>query len=280
MNNTAKSHYRVNDLTKAVDRDKTTLLRWEKLGLIPKAKRDSRGWRYYTRAEYDAIMQLVKSTNYFQEKAGADGNPRSDRVKKVGYGVVASAVVFMLYSLFNLSIIGVLADETQTTTMYTTVSAGTLDVTAASSSFSFGSAVTVSFSAQTNSIVKLGANRVQDARGSGAGWALNLSSTHWKSGQDVMQLDYDGTGANDNLGKMCLIVASGAIASVGGQDTTNITKGALDCFSASITSIDIYTASSSFGKGDYWVTDFGLEQYIPSNPTAASYTTTITFTIL
>ena len=78
---------------------------------------------------------------------------------------------------------------------------------------------------------------------------------------------------------MCLVVASGAIQSIAGQGTTSITKGALDCFSASVSSIDIYTADSSFGKGDYWITDFSLQQYIPSNPTAQNLTTTVILTV-
>lgn len=270
--------FRLHDLTQKIDRDKSTIIRWEKEGLIPVAKRDSRGWRYYSRGEFNTILELVEKTNYFQTKV--DSTTETVGFKKTGFGVTAAVVIVMLYSLLGVNTASnVWADETQTTTVYATVSAGTLDVTSASSSFSFNSAITVSFSAQTNTITKLGASQIQDARGSGAGWTLNLSATDWKSGQDVMQLDYDGTGVNDNLGKMCLIVASGAISSVAGQATTNITRGDLDCFSASITSIDIYTAASSWGKGQYWVTDFGLQQYIPSNPTAQSYTTTIIFTI-
>ena len=42
-----KRLYRLADLVKRLDRDKTTLLRWEAAGKIPRAKRDSRGWRGY-----------------------------------------------------------------------------------------------------------------------------------------------------------------------------------------------------------------------------------------
>jgi DNA-binding transcriptional MerR regulator len=58
-------HYRLNDILKRIDRNKTTVLRWEVLGLIPKAKRDSRGWRYYTKKEVEEIVRLVEKTNYF-----------------------------------------------------------------------------------------------------------------------------------------------------------------------------------------------------------------------
>jgi DNA-binding transcriptional MerR regulator len=58
--------YHLNDIIEQIDRNKTTVIRWEEQGLIPQAKRDSRGWRYYTREEFDKIVSLVKQTNYFQ----------------------------------------------------------------------------------------------------------------------------------------------------------------------------------------------------------------------
>ncbi len=59
-------YYRINDILKRIDRNKTTLLRWEDAGLIPKARRDSRGWRYYTAEEVEYIVELIEKTNYFQ----------------------------------------------------------------------------------------------------------------------------------------------------------------------------------------------------------------------
>lgn len=58
--------YRLKDIQDKVDRDKTTLIRWEKEGLIPQAKRDSRGWRYYTKTEVKSIIDMVLSTDYFR----------------------------------------------------------------------------------------------------------------------------------------------------------------------------------------------------------------------
>jgi DNA-binding transcriptional MerR regulator len=58
--------YRLKDLEDRIDRDKTTLIRWEKEGLIPTAKRDSRGWRYYTKEEVMKIVNLVLSSDYFR----------------------------------------------------------------------------------------------------------------------------------------------------------------------------------------------------------------------
>ena len=59
--------YRLKDIQDKIDRDKTTLIRWEKEGLIPEAKRDSRGWRYYSREEVAKIVQNILTTDYFRK---------------------------------------------------------------------------------------------------------------------------------------------------------------------------------------------------------------------
>jgi len=58
--------YCLKDILKRIDRNKTTLIRWEEMELIPKAKRDSRGWRYYTKQEIEKTVDLILSTNYFK----------------------------------------------------------------------------------------------------------------------------------------------------------------------------------------------------------------------
>ena len=58
--------YRIKDIEEKIDRDKTTLIRWEKEGLIPKAKRDSRGWRYYSNEQVKDIVNKVLSSDYFR----------------------------------------------------------------------------------------------------------------------------------------------------------------------------------------------------------------------
>ena len=57
--------YRIGELAKELDRRPLTIKRWESLGLIPKARRDSRGWRYYTREDVKGIIAKVKENNYF-----------------------------------------------------------------------------------------------------------------------------------------------------------------------------------------------------------------------
>lgn len=62
-----KEKYYINEILRELDRNKTTLIRWEEKGLIPKAKRDSRGWRYYSQKELKRIIKLIKKNNYFRK---------------------------------------------------------------------------------------------------------------------------------------------------------------------------------------------------------------------
>ena len=58
--------YKIKDLALRLDRSILTIKRWEKQGLIPKARKDSRGWRVYTETEVQEILQKVRDTNYFR----------------------------------------------------------------------------------------------------------------------------------------------------------------------------------------------------------------------
>jgi len=62
--------YKIKDLALRLDRTILTIKRWEKRGLIPAPRKDSRGWRVYTESEVKNILQLVKETNYFQHENG------------------------------------------------------------------------------------------------------------------------------------------------------------------------------------------------------------------
>jgi len=70
--------YSINKILKKIDRNKTTLIRWEDMGLIPKAKKDSRGWRCYSKQEVDNIVNLIKETDYFRKTAFKTTNSKSD----------------------------------------------------------------------------------------------------------------------------------------------------------------------------------------------------------
>jgi DNA-binding transcriptional MerR regulator len=64
--------YKIGDLALRLDRSILTIKRWEKQGLIPKARKDSRGWRVYTEDEVQAILKKVRESNYFRNVEGAE----------------------------------------------------------------------------------------------------------------------------------------------------------------------------------------------------------------
>ena len=57
--------YKIGELAKELDRSTLTIKKWEESGLIPKAKRDSRGWRYYTEEDIGRIKEILKESKYF-----------------------------------------------------------------------------------------------------------------------------------------------------------------------------------------------------------------------
>jgi len=54
-----KEVYYVKDVSRIIDRDKSTIFRWEKEGRISFPKRDSRGWRIYSKYDVDKMKRLV-----------------------------------------------------------------------------------------------------------------------------------------------------------------------------------------------------------------------------
>ena len=62
-----KKIYRIHELAKELDRRPLTIKRWESAGLIPKARRDTRGWRYYTKDDIRNLVKMVKENNYFSK---------------------------------------------------------------------------------------------------------------------------------------------------------------------------------------------------------------------
>jgi DNA-binding transcriptional MerR regulator len=59
---------RVKDVEKLIDRDRNTILRWEREGKIPPAQKDSRGWRFYTEQDLENMkIYLRKSSPYWEQ---------------------------------------------------------------------------------------------------------------------------------------------------------------------------------------------------------------------
>lgn len=57
--------YYVKDVSKIIDRDKSTIFRWEKEGKISSPKRDSRGWRIYNKYDVEKMKRLVSELTRF-----------------------------------------------------------------------------------------------------------------------------------------------------------------------------------------------------------------------
>lgn len=51
--------YYVKDVSRIIDRDKSTIFRWEKEGKIGSPRRDSRGWRVYNQYDVEKMKRLV-----------------------------------------------------------------------------------------------------------------------------------------------------------------------------------------------------------------------------
>ena len=60
-----KNYKRIKDLEPIIDRDRNTILRWEREGKIPPAKKDSRGWRFYTEEDIEALKNYLRSMNSY-----------------------------------------------------------------------------------------------------------------------------------------------------------------------------------------------------------------------
>ena len=57
------AYIRVKDVEKLIDRDRNTILRWEREGLVPHPQKDSRGWRFYTEADVEKLKEFLRQTN-------------------------------------------------------------------------------------------------------------------------------------------------------------------------------------------------------------------------
>ncbi len=177
------------------------------------------------------------------------------------------SLVFLLTGYFQAS--AALTDDTELSLQIT---AGTLDVTAdATASFA---STAFSFSGQNNTGNDLGTVNVSDTRGTYVGWTVNITGEDWSDGSHAM--NYDGDGAA--TGQLSLNPAGANLASVGGQDTTSITMGANDSFDAGTTNINLVTAASGYGSGEYNITNLLADQYIKGNQESGTYQMTLTLT--
>ena len=120
--------------------------------------------------------------------------------------------------------------------------------------------------------------KIIDDRGTSAGWTLNLTGSDWRASTEQIQFNYNGKGSDNGKGKLCAFPNGGSLYAESGS-LTGVSKGGIDCFSSTLSTIDLVTATNGNGNGTYWLTDMKLEQYVPANATATVYTTSIIFTL-
>ncbi len=56
-----KQTIHIGELASLLDRTVLTIKRWEAESIIPKAKRDSRNWRYYTPDDVNEIRKIAEA---------------------------------------------------------------------------------------------------------------------------------------------------------------------------------------------------------------------------
>ena len=49
-------------MEKIIDRDRNTILRWEREGKTPPVQKDSRGWRFYTERDIEVLRSYLERT--------------------------------------------------------------------------------------------------------------------------------------------------------------------------------------------------------------------------
>ncbi|RKY28304.1 MAG: hypothetical protein DRP61_02060 [Candidatus Omnitrophota bacterium] len=60
MNSKKEKIYKIKDIAQELGVSIQTVKNYENLGILPKAKRDEKGWRYYTQEDLIKIKALYK----------------------------------------------------------------------------------------------------------------------------------------------------------------------------------------------------------------------------
>lgn len=261
-----KNTYKIKDLVKALDRDKTTILRWEKQGFIPPAKRDSRGWRYYTDDDFKTIVSKVKKSHYF--------NPRLAAM------VVALIIAINIFAFFTIS---KFALGNANLNVNLSVTAGALSVTASTTVTSFSS-VNYAFTAQTSTVTNMGGVGVTDSRGGAGTWTFNISCADssldcmWRGTTEMDRFaTFRGGAATafpSTSGILCLDLSQNRCVSQAGDACTTVTtQTGYNCYAA--TKADITWATGASANGEFWFAETDWAQAVPGLTTATVYTTTL-----
>lgn len=63
--------FSINEAAIEIERSKKTLMRWEEEGVF-KAKRDGKGWRYYTAEDIETLKEIKKRKEKVMFSGGKD----------------------------------------------------------------------------------------------------------------------------------------------------------------------------------------------------------------
>ena len=151
---------------------------------------------------------------------------------------------------------------------------GNLSVDATSTATFAG--VNFSFTGENSTGNALGDITMEDLRGTGAGWTVDITGEDWDNGTTTM--DYDGDGSATGQLSLDIPTSGNVSANPNGDDTTGISMGADDSFDSGTDTINFMTASNGNGSGAYTITGLTAAQYIPPNQDAGTYNMTLTLT--
>ena len=167
-----------------------------------------------------------------------------------------------------------LAASTGQTTLYQTITPGTLDLTV-SENQTF-TPVSFSFEGQLSEGNNLGDINLVDTRGNRAGWQVNISGSNWTS--DSSTMSYAGDGVSTGQLSFQFPGADGMISNAG-DGIDGFTLGPDASFDADTPILNLVTVSSNNGSGDYTLRGVTASQFIPGNQQAGEYSMILTYTI-
>ncbi len=222
---------------------------------------------------------------------------------RLGTKAVLGVVLFLAIAV---GVVLPIVKASDTTQLSQTINGGTLAAdtkdasrnTVASPSFSMGAA-TLSFDCQTTSGT-IGSNSqriyVNNPGVANAGWTLTIAatsgaSTLWQNGGSTQNYDFndtttsgcaDGADADSKAGRMTIDASAGTlIADCASCSTSNITKGSSSAFDQGVTdSITILNAAAgSDDVGRWYLTGVNVDQTVPAEQAADSYTVNLTVTV-
>ncbi len=183
-------------------------------------------------------------------------------------------IIFNLVLIFCMTAFFKVKADMAQTELSLAITGGTLAVAAPTNADFAGTSF--SFAGQTSADNGIGTITATDARGSRAGWSINVSATDWSDGSKSMK--YNGDGSTN--GQLSLDIPTlSDITKIAGDDTNGLSVGTDDSFDSSVSSIKLVSASTGTGSGEYNISGLSANQFVPGNQPVGNYTTNLVLTI-